>query len=271
MCLDDDVDLFVDLMEADSRTDGVGVWWSVASSPMSSLINVGLVNSLKLSERCAVNQCIGDQAAVLDLPSPVCSSGVDVVVEPRVQVGAGWQGVLEFQEDSVSGRDYPSGVGCTVADSNIGGEKVDALVDLLSVHQACGLDKVRHRAYQDLCDVFDCRVVDGLCVTSSSREDDLGIHFVQQGRCDQGVTMGRCYSRPGYADQFRSKHVPEECLVLVVWLYLTRVSGAWGVRGLTRMVFDPGGICYSFHFCTLVLSSPMQWSSIGHLCYNLQV
>ena len=114
-------------------------------------------------------------------------------------------------------------------------------------------------------------MVDSLCVTSSSREDDLGIHLVQQGRCDQDVTMGRCYSRPGYADQFRSKHVPEECLVLVVWLYLTRVSDAWGVRGLARMVFDPGGIRHSFHFCTLVLSSPMQWSSIGHLCYNLQV
>ena len=62
---------------------------------------------------------------------------IGVYAEPEVSVGAGWQGVVKFRVDGISGRDYPSGVGCTVADSNADGESVDALMDVLSVHQVC--------------------------------------------------------------------------------------------------------------------------------------
>jgi hypothetical protein len=255
-CIDDSVSSPVISMAGDSRTDGVVVRWTVTSNPTSTLIDTELINSLRVSERGVGDQCTGDQASVLDPLSCVRTSCVDVRVEQGV--GAGWQDVIQFQEDSVSGRDYPSGVGCTVADSNTDGERMDALIDVFRVQQICSSGEVRRRANVDPCDVLDCQLVDGLRVASSSYEVSMDIHSVQHWRCDKGVTINRCYSRPGHSS-------------VLVWMsYLTRVLGTWHVRGLTRRIFDPGGIRYNFHFCTSVLSSPMQGSSIDRLCYHLQ-
>jgi hypothetical protein len=83
--------------------------------------------------------------------------------------------------------------------------------------------------------------------------------------------MDPSYSRPGHSAQLRSKHVPEECFVLAVSLYLTGVSSTGGVRGLPRMIFDPGGICcYGLSFCTSVMSSLLQRSCTDGMCYNLR-
>jgi len=85
--------------------------------------------------------------------------------------------------------------------------------------------------------------------------------------------MGRYYSRLGHTTQLRSEHVLEECPFLTESLYPTRVSGTWGVRGLARMIFDPGGIRYSYSFnrSAFGMSSCMQRSSTSRLCYSLQV
>jgi hypothetical protein len=176
-CLDDSVSSPVISMAGVSRTDEVVVGWTVTSSPTSTLIDTELINSLRVSERGVGDQCIGDQASVLDPLSCVRTTCVDVCVEPGV--GAGWQDVIQFQEDSVSGRDYPSGVGCTVGGSNTDGERMDALIDVFRVQQICSSEEVRRRANVDPCDVLDCQLVDGLRVASSSYEVSMDIHSVQ--------------------------------------------------------------------------------------------
>ena len=264
ICLDDSVGSAVNSMAGDSRTDGVVVGWTVSSSPALALIDTELINSLRVSEGGVGDLCTGDQAVVLDLPSCVSSTCVDVRVKPGV--GAGWQDVIQVRVESISGRDYPSGVGCTVGDSNTDEERVDVPLDVLHGRQCCASDEVRCSVDVEPCGVLDCQWVDSLRIASSCHEMSLGMRSVRYWRTDKGDAMYRC----SHSSQLRSEHVPEECLVLTWMLYLTGVLGTWYVRGSTRKVFDPGGIHNCFHLCTSVLSSPMQVSSIDCLCYDLQ-
>jgi hypothetical protein len=240
MCLDDNVSCSDGSMNVDSHTDGDVVSWTVTSNPTSPLINTEWINRLKVSERGVVNQFAGDQLVVLDLLTLVRPLSIGAAAEQGVSVGPGWQGANKFHVDGISGWDYPSGVGCTVADSNADGESVDALINVNSVHQTCDSD-------------------------SAEPSGRSVLHW----RYDQEAAIGRCGSLADHFGRVRSRHDRVECLVSSMHLYLPRTVGTRCCRGWTRMIFDPGGIGYGLYFCTLVLSSLRQGLCTARLCYNL--
>ena len=187
----------------------------VAYNPTSSLINPELINSFIATEWCVVNRCEDGQTSTLDMLTSICSPSVDDV-ESGVVAVAGWSGS--------SGQCYSSSVSCTVGDgSAIGTTIVDDLMDAFDAPQICGSDEIRFKAGIVPRDVSDCQSADRLCITTSSVGDAVDVQSVQGWRCDQGVAMGRCYSRPGHSNDLRSEHVPEECSILAELLYLTMV------------------------------------------------
>ena len=201
--------------------------------------------------------------------SDSCSDGVDV----------GWVAVDDSIPSLINAELINSSRVSRRCDVNVCADSQVASVessspvptDVLHGHQGCASDEVRSGADVDTRGVLDCQLVDGLYVSSSGHEMGLDMQSMQYRKCDHGVAMDRCYSRPGYSAQFKSKHVPEEWSILAVSLYLTGVSSTWGVRGLPRMIFDPGGICcYGFSFRTSGMSSLLQRSCTDRLCYNLR-
>ena len=134
--------------------------------------------------------------------------------------------------------------------------------------QCCVSDEVRCSVGVEPGGVLDYQMVDGLCVSSSDRKICLDMQSVQYWRCDRGVAMDRRCSRPSHSAQLRSKHVSEGWSVLGGSLYLTGVWSTWGIHGLPRMIFDPGGMgCYSLRFCTSVMSSLLQrWIVCAMIC-----
>jgi hypothetical protein len=191
-----------------------------------------------------VNQFAGDQPVVLDLWIPVHPLSMDAAAEPGVSVGAGWQGAIKFRVDGISRQDCPSGVGCTVTDSNADGESVDALKDVLSVHQVCESGEVSFRVDVDSCDVSRCQWRDDLGVIDSNYSAEPSGRSVLHWRYDREVAIGRCCSLADHLGQPRSRHDRMDCLMSSVQLYLSRTVGTRRCRGWTRMIFDPGGIGY---------------------------
>ena len=81
--------------------------------------------------------------------------------------------------------------------------------------------------------------------TSRKKGKHKVVQLVRHWRYAHGVAMCCCYSWYGRPDQLGLEYVLGECPFLVASLYLMKVTGTWGVRGLVRRIFDPGGIRYS--------------------------
>jgi hypothetical protein len=73
-------------------------------------------------------------------------------------------------------------------------------------------------------------------------DSDIDVDACDVTRCQCTDNLGRCYSLSDHLDQLRSRHVPDECLMLSVQSYLPRSVETRRCRGLTRKVFDPGGM-----------------------------